>query len=162
MLGARRLTFRHPTTAQPVVWENAGKIGSRVNPRLLDFDGDRAFLVTTAQAGPDYDEFGCPTPPYVVFRFDGAGWRRVPLKELPTRFERMNLYPNPNAERLKAQNYFVSAAVTSQRYKEAYRAGDEYKLRATVDRRIRNPLSLGCLLRRGELRTHARHWHLAG
>ena len=34
---------------------------SRVNPRLLDFDGGRAFLVTTAQAGPDYDGFGCAT-----------------------------------------------------------------------------------------------------
>jgi len=44
----------------------------------------------------------------------------------------MNLYPSPNADRLKEQNYFISAAATSERYKDAYRAGDEYKIRATV------------------------------
>ena len=66
------------------------------------------------------------------------------MAELPSRFVRMNLYPNPNADRVKEQNYFIGAAVTSERYKQDYRAGDEYKLRATVDRRIRNPLAMGC------------------
>ena len=61
MPAARRLTFNHPGTGQRIVWESDGKIGSRVNPRLLDFDGGRAFLVTTAQAGPDYDGFGGAT-----------------------------------------------------------------------------------------------------
>jgi len=145
MPGARRLTFMHPTAGQQIVWDNTGKIGSRVNPRMLEFDAGRPFLVTTAQAATDYDEFGCPTPPYIVFRYDAGTWVRVPLAELPSRFVRMNLYPNPNPDRLKAQNYFITTSVTSARYKEAYPGDDEYRLRATVDRRIRNPLGLGCI-----------------
>ena len=144
MPGARRLTFTHPTTGQPLVWENAGKIGSRVNSELLDFDGDRAFLVATAQAVTDYNEFGCPTPPYIVFRYDAGAWVRVPLATLLPRFVRMNLYPNPNQDRLKALRYFIRAAETSKRYRESYAPGDEYSLRATVDRRIRNPRFSGC------------------
>ncbi len=142
--GARRLTFTHPKTGQSIVWENAGKSGSRVNPRLLDFDGDRAFLVATDQAVTDYNGLGCPTPPYIVFRYDAGTWIRVSLAELPRRFARMNLYPNPSQERLKAQGYFIRAVETATRYKESYAPGDEYALRATVDRRIRNPRSLGC------------------
>jgi hypothetical protein len=71
MAGARRFTFSHPTTGQPIVWENAGKIGSRVIPGLLDFDAGRPILVTRAQAGPDYDAFGCP-------RTSSSATRRAP------------------------------------------------------------------------------------
>jgi len=43
----------------------------------------------------------------------------MPLAELPNRLVRMNLHPSPNADRLKEQNYFISAAATSERYKDA-------------------------------------------
>ncbi len=144
MPGARRFTFTHPTTGRLVIWENPGKIGSRVNPKMLDFDRGQPHLVTLAQAAPDYEAFGCPTPPYIVFRFD-ADWVRIRLAELPTRFTRMNLYPDPDANQLKAQNYFIRAAVTAKRYRDSFPGDDEYKLEATVDRRIRNPIGLGCL-----------------
>src|SRR5882724_11234237 len=132
MPGSRRLTFTHPTTGQAIVWENAGKIGSRVNPKMLDFDVGRPFLVTMAQSGPDYDGFGCPTPPYVVFRHDAGTWVRVPVAELPSRLVRMNLVTFPNRERLKAEGYFIRAAVTARSYKEIPGA-DNYALNATVD-----------------------------
>jgi len=96
------------------------------------------FEATTAN-----DSLGCPTP-YIVFRYDTGIWVRVSLADLPRRFARMNLYPNPSQDRLRAQGYFIRAAETATRYKESYAPGDEYALRATVDRRIRNPRSLGC------------------
>lgn len=89
--GKRQLSFTHPKTGKLVTWENAGEIGSRVYPMLLDVDGERAFLVTIAQAAKDYDDLGCPTPPYIVFRHDGTAWTRVPLAELPARFRRANV-----------------------------------------------------------------------
>src|SRR6266566_1390624 len=91
--------LRPSATGQQIVWENTGEIGSRVNPSMLEFDAGRPFLVTMAQAPTDYDGFGCPTPPYIVFRYDAGTWVRVPLAELPSRFVRMNLYPNPNPDR---------------------------------------------------------------
>lgn len=56
---------------------------------------------------------------------------------------RANLYASPSPERLKAEGHFFRPAVTSRHFQEAYR-GDDYNLYATVDRRLRNPLGLGC------------------
>ena len=143
MPGAQRLSFVNPTTQKPVVWENPGKIGSRVYLKMLDFDGDRPLLVTMAQATPDYDGFGCPTPPYIVFRYDTGSWTRVPLAELPRRFVRMNLVVLPDRDFLEAHRYFVPAAVTARLNKEI--PGSDYDaLMFTVDRRLRNPIGLGC------------------
>jgi hypothetical protein len=61
------------------------------------FDGGRPLLVTMAQAATDYDRFGCPTPPYIAFRYDAGEWVRIPVAELPSRFVRMNLYPDPDS-----------------------------------------------------------------
>jgi len=49
--------------------------------------------------GPDYDGFGCPTPPYIVLSYDGTAWGRVPLTELPARFWKGNLLGYYGAER---------------------------------------------------------------
>ena len=147
MPGPRRLSFTHPTTGESIVWENAGKIGSRVIPGMLDFDAGRPILVTMAQEVTDYNDLGCPTPPYIVFRYEAGTWTRIPLAELPRRIMRMNLIGYPDRDFLKANGYFIRAAVTAKEYKDL--PGDDYSLFGTVDRRIRNPISLSC--RRGTI-----------
>lgn len=143
MPGAQRLSFVNPTTQKPVVWENPGKIGSRVYLKMLNLDSGRPYLVSIAQSGTDHDALGCPTPPYVVFRYDTGSWTRVPLAELPHRFVRMNLLMLPDRDFLKAHGYFVPAAVIAGLNKEI--PGSDYDaLMFTVDRRIRNPIGLGC------------------
>ena len=143
MPGAQRLSFINPTTQKPVVWENPGKIGSRVSIKMLNLDSGRPYLVSLAQSDPDYDALGCPTPPYIVFRYDTGSWTRVPLEELPRRFVRMNLVMRPDRDFLKAHGYFVPAAV-SARLKKEIPGSDYHALMFTVDRRIRNPIGLGC------------------
>ncbi len=83
MVGGKRLKFTHPTTGQPVVWEDPGKVGSRLNPILLDIDAGRLFLVMLGQSVTDYSQMGCPVPPYFVYRHDHGTWFRVPLDDLP-------------------------------------------------------------------------------
>lgn len=139
----RRLTFTHPTTGQVITWENGPAIGSRAYPKMLDFDGDRPVLVTDAQSDTDYQMLGCPTPPYIVFRYEGGTWNRIPIADLPRRFVWMNLYPSVDRDFLKSQRYFIKAAVTAALYR-TQPLDDHRALLATVDRRIRNPLSVGC------------------
>lgn len=142
--GKRQLTFTHPTTGKVVTWENTGEIGSRVFPMLLDVDGDRAFLATIAQSGSEYNDFGCPTPPYIVYRHDGSAWFRVTLAELPVRFRKANISaisPNRLNDILREAKYYLTAAHVKAMYDSGQDRNSPY---VVIDRRIRNPLSLGC------------------
>jgi|WetSurMetagenome_2_1015567.scaffolds.fasta_scaffold206490_1 hypothetical protein len=142
--GKRQLTFTHPTTGKVVNWENAGEIGSRVYPMLLDVDGERAFLVTIAQAGTDYNNFGCPSPPYIVYRHDGTAWTRVPLSELPVRFRKANvsaISPNRLEEVVKQAKSDLTATQIAEIH---HSRPDKTSPYMVIDRRIRNPLSLDC------------------
>ena len=38
-----------------------------------------------------YNKWGRPNPPYVVFKYDGKDWQRVPLTELPDEIKTPNL-----------------------------------------------------------------------
>jgi len=140
----RRLTFTHPTTGQIITWENGDTLGSRVRPKLLDFDGDRPVLVAVAQSNTDYSLLGCPTPPYIVFRYENGTWTRIPVTDLPRRLVWMNLYPSVDHDFLKSQRYFVKVAVTAALYRTTP-LDDHRALLATVDRRTRNPVGLGCI-----------------
>jgi hypothetical protein len=82
-------------------------------------------------------------PPYIVFRYEAGTWVRIPLAELRPRIERMNLITNPDRDSLKANGYFIRCAVTAQAYRDIPGA-DNHALLAAVDRRLRNPLGLGC------------------
>jgi hypothetical protein len=144
MEGARRLTFADPTTGQPVIWESPGQTGLRLRPMLLDIEGGRLFLVTMAQSGPDYETFGCPTPPYIVFRHEGGTWVRVPVADLPRSLTKMNLLPNSPREGDRSPGSTVVGADAAARFYRTHFFGDDYALYGTVDHRLRNPLGLGC------------------
>lgn len=61
-----------------------------------------------------YNKWGRPNPPYVVFKYDGKGWQRIPLSQLPVEFKAINLIVNngreEDIERAAAVKGYVSAA----------------------------------------------------
>jgi len=130
-------------TRQPVVWENGGKIGSRLSPTLLDIDADRLFLVMRAQALTDYDEMGCPTPPYFVFRYDLGSWVRIELADLPARLWKANLLGYPGENLIRESKGYITAVQVERRFDALRKRGDT-EFFGRIDRRIRNPRSLGC------------------
>ena len=143
MVGAKRFTFTHPKTGQPVVWENAGKVGSRLSPTLLDVDADRLFLVMHAQSATDYSEMGCPTPPYFVLRYDSGTWVRVALADLPARLWKANFLGYPGEKVIRESKGYITAAQVEARSDALRKRGDTEHY-GRVDRRIRNPLGEGC------------------
>jgi hypothetical protein len=142
MGGRQQLTFTHPATGESVTWQDPGKVGSRLNPTLLDVDAGRLFLVGLAATGPDYDGFGCPTPPYIVFRYDGGNWIRVPLSELPPRLENANLLGLGAEDLIRQSRGSLTAAQIAAWYANLRQHSDVAHY-AFIDRRIRNPMGLG-------------------
>lgn len=141
--GWRELRFTHPDTGKVITWTNAGTVGSRLRLMLLDVDQGQVYLVTTAQVVRDYDELGCPTPPYLVFRYDTAGWTRIPLADLPGRLENANLMGDVNVARIKEAQYALTAAQVADVWSEL-RERKDTRYYAVIDRRLRNPIGLGC------------------
>ena len=88
------LSFAFPGTAQEIVWEDnfSEDVGSaNFLPMLLDIRNGTAYLVVSPMGCLSYNKWGRPNPPYVVFRYQGKEWQRIPLQELPAEIKAPNL-----------------------------------------------------------------------
>lgn len=45
-----------------------------------------------------YNKWGRPNPPYVIFKYDGKAWQRIPISQLPAGFKAINLIVNNGRE----------------------------------------------------------------
>lgn len=52
------------------------------------------YLVVKSNGCLSYNKWGRPNPPYVIFKYEVSGWKRIPLQELPTEFKEINLMVN--------------------------------------------------------------------
>lgn len=100
------LAFTNPATGQSVVWEDKAAEDLRTSaflPMALDIYQGTVYLVATPMGCLSYNKWGRPNPPYVVFRYEGQTWKRVPLQELPMETKTPNLIsssPDTEMERL--------------------------------------------------------------
>ena len=88
------LAFTFPTTNESVTWktEFSEDVGlADFKPILLDIIQGKAYIVTTPMGCLSYNKWGRPNPPYVVFRYEGKGWKRITLQELPAPLKTPNL-----------------------------------------------------------------------
>lgn len=88
------ITFIVPKTNQPITWksEYSEDVG-RANFELLALhikDGI-PYIVATPNLCLSYNKWGRPNPPYVIFKYDGKEWKRIPLTELPAEFKEINV-----------------------------------------------------------------------
>ena len=88
------LSFVMPGTQRTIQWEDrySKDIGAaNFLPMLLDVSGGAAYLVASPMGCLSYNKWGRPNPPYVVFKHNGKGWKRIPLTELPDVIMKPNL-----------------------------------------------------------------------
>ena len=90
----QKIKFSLPGTNQIITWINeySEDIG-RANFELLALhilDGT-PYIVTTPRLCLSYNKWGRPNPPYVIFKYTGAAWQRIPLEDLPAEFTTLNL-----------------------------------------------------------------------
>lgn len=136
-IGDQRVSFTMPGTNQRVIWKDEYSedvSGANFNLMMLDIVQGTAYLLATPAGCLSYNKWGRPNPPYVIFKFQGSEWQRIPLQELPAEIKLPNLLhssPDDVAER-SAKGGVVPATVIREE-NDGYRQ-PEYKtiLRETL------------------------------
>jgi hypothetical protein len=89
------VSFFPPSSTMRITWESKfGEVEAEKSELLLlaiDVVGGVPYLVTTTAGCLAYNRWKRPNPPYVVFRFDGKEWQRIPLTELPKEIKEANV-----------------------------------------------------------------------
>jgi hypothetical protein len=126
------LAFVHPDTAETIRWI----LPKGTVPHMLDVDGPAVFLVLAPSSIADYNQWQCPNPPWVVYRHLSGIWMRVPIGDLPERFETPNLLAWPGEEIQASPRVSWSDMVTHLKTMPP-----EYR---RISRQPINPLDKGC------------------
>lgn len=114
-IGDQSISFTIPGTTRKIVWkdehsEDVG--GANFNLMMLDVVQGAAYVLATPVGCLSYNKWGRPNPPYVIFKYQGNEWRRIPLQELPAEIKQPNmLHSSPDIEAEKrAKGGLVSAS----------------------------------------------------
>lgn len=107
------LIFTLPATDEHVTWksEYSKDVGfADLMPMLVDIFQGEVYLVSSPVGCLSYNKWGRPNPPYVVFKYEGKEWKRIPLQELPAEIKTPNLiFSSPDNEVERMGKSFVSA-----------------------------------------------------
>jgi len=87
------LTFK-TSDGKSVTWE----AGKSFRPMILDIVGDVPYVVATGRTEVAYERYGCPSPPYFLFRYVGGEWERVTYEQLPKAIRNRNLLSGPASQ----------------------------------------------------------------
>ena len=114
------VSFALPGTSENVVWRDQfskGVGGASFLPMMIEVKNGMAFLVVHPMGCLAYNKWGRPNPPYVVFKYQGGSWSRVPLQELPSDLKTPNLiFSEPDDEARKAGGAIVSSEMIKKLY----------------------------------------------
>ena len=88
------ITFTLPSLGKRISWfseygEDLGR--SNFTLAALHILNDTPYVVALPNLCLSYNKWGRPNPPYVIFKFQGNAWERIPLAALPTEFKSTNL-----------------------------------------------------------------------
>lgn len=88
------IRFSLPNLREPTSWtsEYDERLG-RTDFILLALHVKQGipYLVATPNLCLSYNKWGRPNPPYVFFKYEGSGWRRIAIAEIPPEFQSINL-----------------------------------------------------------------------
>ena len=112
------LSFVLPSINQRVTWEDqfSDDVGSsNFSPMLLEIVDDAAYVLSHPLNDLSYSKWGCPNPPYVIFKYRNKEWKRIPLQELPMEIKLPNLViSSPDDVAKEAKHGFLSAEMIKQ------------------------------------------------
>lgn len=129
-IGDQSIRFTLPGTKQEVVWKDEFSedvSGANFNLMLLDIVQGTPYVLVTPAGCLSYNKWGRPNPPYVIFKYQGREWKRIPFQELPVEIKLPNMLhssPDDVAER-SAKDGVVPATVIREE-NDGYRQ-PEYK-----------------------------------
>ncbi len=88
------ISFKQPGTGQVVTWKS--EYGTEIEkssllPLALDVVGGTPYIVATPAGCLTYNKWERPNPPYVIQKFDGKGWQRIPFANFPVEIKEANV-----------------------------------------------------------------------
>ena len=128
------LTFRHPDSGERIEW----KLPQGLQPVSFDFDRGTPYYVLHAHTVADYNNWGCPNPPYLVYRYQQGNWNPVAFGELPPHFGKRNVLSMSKYIKNMKDGRTVSPSEV-----EAVIDSFDPEIR-TVNRKKVNPIAEGC------------------
>jgi len=94
--GESDYTLRFKTyDGKSVTWDG----GKWFDPMILDIDGEVPFVVATGRTELTYERYGCPRPPYFLFRHVGGEWEPISYEQFPKAIRKRNLLSGPALQR---------------------------------------------------------------
>ena len=91
------ITFTLPSLNKSITWrdEFSEEIGhSNFDLLALHILNGIPFIAVSPDGCLSYNKWDRPNPPYVIFKYDGNAWQRIPLSEFPAEFKEINLVVN--------------------------------------------------------------------
>lgn len=132
------ITFTLPGLNNTISWtseydESLGR--TNFKPLGLHVLNGTPYIVVKPNLMLSYNKWGRPNPPYVIFRYDGIAWQRIPLEELPAELTNINLVINTLAHGAKLREKglvssetvkTLNASLTQPEYKTIVRTPLEH------------------------------------
>jgi len=109
------ITFTLPGTGKAITWkdEYSQDVGhANFDLLALHIMNDTPYLVMTTYGCMAYNKWGRPNPPYVIFKYGGKVWQRIPLPELPAEFKGINLLHSASPYEIKSLDKGLASAET--------------------------------------------------
>lgn len=139
LISEQTISFSHPKTKEKIIWKD----GPTEDIHIANFDlvalhikDNIPYLVTVTKQCIEYNKWGRPNPPYVVFKYEGKEWKHIPLSELPMEFKNVNLVVNTVGYNEELLNGSLSP-IAAEKVKEFNR-----DLQSELDKTIlRNPMA---------------------
>lgn len=88
------ISFILPISNETITWTiEYGKELGRTNFNLLAVHvlNNTPYIVASPNLCLSYNKWDRPNPPYVFFKYEGKGWKRIPLEEFPIEFKTINV-----------------------------------------------------------------------
>jgi len=130
----KSLAFAHPDTGERIGWTLPKGTGAW----MLDFDGGYPYLVLRTSSVADYNNWECPNPPWLVFRYESGQWQRIGQEQLPARFVKPNLLHGARTD-----EHATADGLYSIKEMEAYFQKIDLP-RRVISREKVSPIGVGC------------------
>lgn len=128
------LSIRHPDSGVRIEW----KLPQGLHPLSFDFYQGIPYYVLRANTVADYNTWGCPNPPYLVYSYQHGNWNAVAFAKLPPHFGKRNvLSMSKYIENMK------NGRAVSLKEVEAVIDSLDPEIR-TISREKANPIVEGC------------------
>lgn len=144
LINEQSISFKLPGTNKKIVWKDGATkdIWMSVNFKLvaLHIKDNIPYLITSPYGCMSFNKWGRPNPAYVIFRYEGEGWKIIEFADLPSEFKTVNLIQSTMSYKHKKEIGFWHRLLTADKIKALNKEGNKLEIYKTI---VRTPYKGG-------------------